>query len=456
MWTTQVQLCRLVSRSNNRNLQKSAENVFGKFQQNKFGSTHQNVTSLLNQRTFVTLTSIKDDLLSPVGKSSTHVKQRKMDVISSNLSLFSASPLPLAQSFANFNQRDSLTKRVNFFQRAHLFGSGAGKERQFDFVHTCKHTDDRWPIKETLVETCGEIYEDDPYHIKFSTSYIDTGARGHEECQTVMMVHGAPGSHHDFVPIIDILVTKGIRVIAPNMPGYGFTKGLVQMDDEAFIQSTEERTDFLLDFLSEIGVPKIDMIVAHSSGSSAALKILSQSNKVKALTTICPLPHNLECIETYLFVKSLASKQDSLFWKNIAKKYVRNKSTQFGFTAEDPRHMMQALLAISNSQFRDIGSFAMSLSLKHVPVLAVYTDDDRFISPDKAAEFLDLLGISPHRVATLDVGGGVETSGVDFKGYPRGVKLNAGGHHPHLKYPQFFAEEILKFLEYLSSKDSSL
>jgi len=57
----------------------------------------------------------------------------------------------------------------------------------------------------------------------FDVDYVDTNQNEYNHKQPlVLALHGVPGSHQDFGPLIKHLYPKGVRVIAPNFPGSHF------------------------------------------------------------------------------------------------------------------------------------------------------------------------------------------------------------------------------------------
>ena len=93
-----------------------------------------------------------------------------------------------------------------------------------------------YPIRTVQVQTCGELYskwkekkslyKNCPLDgISVQIEYADTlnmkDASGQvigPEAPTVVCLHGAPGSHKDYQPLIKLLASTGFRVIVPNFP----------------------------------------------------------------------------------------------------------------------------------------------------------------------------------------------------------------------------------------------
>jgi hypothetical protein len=99
-----------------------------------------------------------------------------------------------------------------------------------------------YAVGQVEIQTCGLLYEkckrkktvhvkDPSKGLKLMVEYADTkyttptnnntneSIHDWDHAPTVLALHGAPGSHQDFAPLIKYLSKHGARVIAPNFPG---------------------------------------------------------------------------------------------------------------------------------------------------------------------------------------------------------------------------------------------
>lgn len=86
-----------------------------------------------------------------------------------------------------------------------------------------------YPVKSVKIQTCGPLYREwretkKAYKnapldgLQFTVEYADT-QQWSPSGPTVLALHGAPGIHNDFAPLINHLTPLGARIIAPNFPG---------------------------------------------------------------------------------------------------------------------------------------------------------------------------------------------------------------------------------------------
>lgn len=114
--------------------------------------------------------------------------------------------------------------------------------------------------------------------VEFQIEYIDTGLalpeEARKEAPIALLLHGAPGSYHDFNLLIRHLSRQNVRVIAPNFPEYTATVETKVL----FRHSADEKAAYLRDFLKAMDITKIDLLVSHSSAIFPTLLILLNAN----------------------------------------------------------------------------------------------------------------------------------------------------------------------------------
>ena len=166
--------------------------------------------------------------------------------------------------------------------------SGIPAEKRLDYID--KSLNQKRSVK---LRTCADVYghwrqykrsyKRAPQEgVEFQIDYIDTefAFEEHERASApiALLLHGAPGSYHDFALLIQHLSRQKVRVIAPNFPEYIATVKTKVL----FRHSADEKAAYLRDFLQAIQVSKIDLLVSHSSAIFPTLLILLNANK-KAL-----------------------------------------------------------------------------------------------------------------------------------------------------------------------------
>lgn len=94
-------------------------------------------------------------------------------------------------------------------------------------------------------------------------NYIDVG-----EGEPIVILHGWGSNINVHQSMINLLCTK-YRVIAPDLPGFG------ESDEPKEPWDVDRYVDFLLDFLSEYGFTKINLL-GHSFGGRVIIKLCAR------------------------------------------------------------------------------------------------------------------------------------------------------------------------------------
>lgn len=91
---------------------------------------------------------------------------------------------------------------------------------------------------------------------------------GVEAGPPVVFLHGWGLTHHTYRHGLERLVGRGVRVVAPALPGFGGTAGL---PEESF--SLEGYAGWVASFLRELGITGPVVLVGHSFGGGVALRV---------------------------------------------------------------------------------------------------------------------------------------------------------------------------------------
>lgn len=153
-------------------------------------------------------------------------------------------------------------------------------------------------VKSVEITTCKDTYTNrrDKYifkncpkqGVKIDVTYADSSSTGTSKLPVVLALHGAPGSFEDFKAIFQHFATKSeshVRVISPNFPDMAFTDAT-----GAFRHSTDEKAEFIRDFLKQLDIEKVDVVVMHSAATYPCLKLWKQQPDLfKSLMIMNPI-----------------------------------------------------------------------------------------------------------------------------------------------------------------------
>ncbi|KAI1724209.1 serine aminopeptidase, s33 domain-containing protein [Ditylenchus destructor] len=123
----------------------------------------------------------------------------------------------------------------------------------------------------------GTSYADE---VKLKFIYEDSNSNAAKDCNTVIMTHGAPGSHKDFKYVTPILKAAGVRTIAVNLPGLGYTTS-----DSRLRNTNEEVTQLMQNLIEVLKLEGNLVFMGHSRGSEIALRMAAM-NRNRAIAAL--------------------------------------------------------------------------------------------------------------------------------------------------------------------------
>ncbi|WP_213814785.1 alpha/beta fold hydrolase [Glaciihabitans sp. dw_435] len=128
---------------------------------------------------------------------------------------------------------------------------------------------DAVPVTESEVSVLGS-----------STRYWTYGAD--DAPLTIVAVHGFRGEHHGLDPVVAHL--SGVRVISPDLPGFGESTPLTEVDT-----SIEGYSAWLTGFVGQLGLTGEAIILGHSFGSIVTSHAVAAGLQTPRLVLINPI-----------------------------------------------------------------------------------------------------------------------------------------------------------------------
>lgn len=151
--------------------------------------------------------------------------------------------------------------------------------------------EDVLPLRYIFLRTSIDMWEESPHGVTFDVGYKDSqpDASFDPKLPTIVGLPGITGTHEELNDLLLPLAKLGYRVLIPNLPGNKYTKGITQPDEDFFAYSVDERAEFLKDFLDELEITRVDMLVTNSCSVYPGLKLsLMQPDIYKSLVMINP------------------------------------------------------------------------------------------------------------------------------------------------------------------------
>ena len=300
-----------------------------------------------------------------------------------------------------------------------------------------------WELHRKVITTYTTAFFGRKKKVSFDVGYVDTGEKWSlskkQTTPTVVAVHGSPATHTDVLPVVSPCHDLGYRVVAVNLPGYGITPGVTKEDNEMFNQSTTEIAEFLLDFLNDIHVNDVTMLVGHSGGSLPVTVLAVLSDLVRSVMLICPPPGHARtaAIEPAWIYQAVVAAYGYTLGRLILRPLlpIVNKIS-VGLQSNRPSHLRNTLRYISNIDYALLRETAKNLNSKKIPTLYVCSQNDSLIQFKLSLKWAAMLGVPREFFDEYDADFKLRKQASDSRtehGYKKGVILARGGHFPQFK-----------------------
>ncbi|RWS00009.1 DUF1057 domain containing protein-like protein [Dinothrombium tinctorium] len=303
-------------------------------------------------------------------------------------------------------------------------------------------------VKKIQIETCGElykkwkktkrIYRNAPENgLKLIVEYADSGDK---QRPTVLCIHGSPGSCQVFASLINYLSAKNFRVIAPNLPDYSLTEKF-----NFFRHTSDEKTEFLKDFLKAIDVNEIDLVVSHSSGVYPAVRLWHDQTtiKVKALALLNPAGHRrIRGMRPASFVDLSVHIYLNPIGRWIYRKIAHKLMPLAGVIVKStPDNALLAATTMYHADIQKLAYYLNEIKEKQIPCLYVFSNNDKLIEEFIFLEMAELLGLKESEFNEFGENGNMVQKAISNSNVIV-LRFNSAGHYAFIKYAHIVNEWI--------------
>ncbi|KAI1282118.1 hypothetical protein HDE_13143 [Halotydeus destructor] len=319
-------------------------------------------------------------------------------------------------------------------------------------------------VDKVAISTCGQLYSSwsskksmyklaQPQGLDLVVEYADSlgmvngqGVEIDRTAETVLCLHGAPGSHKDFAHLIKDLAAQGKRVIVPNFPTYKLTE-----TTKLFRHSAQEKKEYVKDFLKAIGVSEIECLVSHSSAIYPTCLLWREDNgiTIKAIAFINPSGHRrIKAMKP----KFLTSVSVRVYQVKLGRALMRMcGTTVLSITGcpVRPDNMDQVILSATTmvySKFRHLSESLLLMREKQLPILLVFSENDKLVDTDISYEMAAILGAQVTSFTRYDEQTELTSESTD-KANPWVVVIPEGGHYSLKNYPKVVNHHVTQFLQ---------
>uniref|UniRef100_K3X731 AB hydrolase-1 domain-containing protein n=1 Tax=Globisporangium ultimum (strain ATCC 200006 / CBS 805.95 / DAOM BR144) TaxID=431595 RepID=K3X731_GLOUD len=249
---------------------------------------------------------------------------------------------------------------------------------------------------------------------------------------TMVLVHGAPGTYHDFRHIIPLLQqqressTSNMRIIGINLPGFGRST----VDKTAYLDqiSAVPAAKLTLQALQALCTPTENVFVmGHSFGAHAAFNLTALNQELrndnrqqqvnfKGMVLLAPAgcrPHRvLRPKENAMVIRLLRSSNPlvtSMLTQAIKFLYTR----MLGFSRENPAsHFVAGIVRAGTTDFRVVTDHVLA-TRSTIPSFIAWSSSDEYMEGEIPVELAQMCHPGP-RIAFTGGGHNIQKTRADF------------------------------------------
>lgn len=264
------------------------------------------------------------------------------------------------------------------------------------------------PMRYVYVNTCQQRWEDIPDGFLFDVGYVDShpGSPFNPNVPLVFAVHDMYGSHESLLPLLAPLVLKNYRVIGINLPSSKHTNAVGFGHEDGFLHSTDECAEFIGDFLEELNIPKVDLILGHGTGCGPLLRVCSKTELCQSAVLICPTGHiPYKGIKHYKMYEHFVMLWERPFLRPYLKVVAYLLKHLKGLEKHTTDEVVTSFKVITGMDFNNIASYLFDLKVKQFPVGVLYCKKDALIEDKISQSFCQLLGLEDEQMTSYDKNG---------------------------------------------------
>lgn len=180
-----------------------------------------------------------------------------------------------------------------------------------------------------------------------------------------------------------------------------------------FRHSVHEKAEFLKDFLKTINVPKIDMLVTHSSACYPGLKLWKDDDgpEVKSIALINASGHRrIRAMKPAWFIDGSVH-----VYMNPVGRWIYRKIAPIVFKAmnvpvkiENIDNVLLSATTVYHSEVQNLPTYLEAVKDRQVPLLFVFSENDKLVESKVFYEMTEMLDAKESHFARFDKEGNLE------------------------------------------------
>ncbi|XP_002734550.1 uncharacterized protein LOC100371208 [Saccoglossus kowalevskii] len=276
----------------------------------------------------------------------------------------------------------------------------------------------------------------------FDMVYADIGPR---DGPVIIGVHGTPATYKTFFSLFEYFSKAGIRFIAVNMPGMGYT----ELDKgKTFDFSPTHKAEVVKAFIKAMKLQRVDILLGHSLASHTCSHIVHDPsmNMVKSVAFLSGaglVPHRpLRPVPIIKYMSCLIYNLYQIPLLCILIGWLANwLYSLFGLRGRTVESNVYSMYEAFKIDFKLFNSHLSDITRRNFPLLMIYTMDDPIIDLHVSEGIVEKLQIPDSNIIKCNTQGVFNSQLTDDQLH-RVVVFEGGHHRPQWKYPEIVCEQL--------------
>lgn len=266
-----------------------------------------------------------------------------------------------------------------------------------------------FPLRFVFVRTSVSFWMEYPEGLEFDVGYVDTKHQTNvvisDSKPIILGLPSSVGNHTELTSILMTFAKLGYRVVIPNLPGNNFCRGKSKYDEAVFQMSVRDKAEFVADFLKELKIEKVDMLVTNSCSvyTGVELCVLNPS-LFRSLVMINPtgLKPTKSMLPVWLHKRFTKVYDERYPLHGILKACVAGIKVFTKKRHWETYRIVTYSRTIAVLTFVDEKIRAEYMHQRLTPRFVIFGEDSDFLDVKSTVEYLSILGIPESAITEVD------------------------------------------------------
>lgn len=188
------------------------------------------------------------------------------------------------------------------------------------------------------------------------------------------------------------------------------------MKTKVWRHSAAEKYHYVKDFLTAIGVDKIDLLISHSSSIYPTCMLLceQQSIDIRAVSFFNPPGHRrIVGMRPAWFTEGSVKVYQNKWGRRVFKAFGKGFLKTTNAVRVKPDSMNNVMLSAQTMRYSDFGrleQYLVRIRDTGIPMLWLFSENDRLVEKEIFYEMIDIIGAQDYNIQRYDANGKIHSN----------------------------------------------